>query len=86
MPTYSAALKPAISTDPIASVRRRARHRARAANQPITRPAGTNLVPSQGSAASRAKQANASRLRGLPSSLSASRAAPARQAPALSSG
>ena len=50
------------------------------------RPAGTNLVPSQGSEPSRAKQRNASRRRGRSSSRSASRAAPASAAPAVSSG
>jgi hypothetical protein len=86
MPANRATLKPASSTEPMASVRRRARQSVRAANAPITRPAGTNFVPSQGRAASRAKQAKASRLLGRASSLSAMSKAPARQAAAVSSG
>ena len=45
----------------MASVRLRARQRPRAATKPITMPAGTNLVPSQGRKPSSAKQRNASR-------------------------
>jgi hypothetical protein len=86
MPTISATLKSDSSTAPTASVRLRARHRVRAANTPITRPGRANLVPSHGSAPSRAKQPKAERRPGRSSSRTASSAAPASAAPALSSG
>ncbi len=86
MPTYSAMLKKATSDDPTASVRRRDRNMLRAANTPITMPAGTNLVPSQGSSPSRAKQPNAARRETCWSSRTASRAAPTSSSAAVSSG
>lgn len=67
-------------------MRRSARHSALAATAPTTMPAGTNFVPSQGSAPRRAKQANASYQAGPAWSLVASSAAPASAAPAGSSG
>lgn len=86
MATKSATLNSATSTDPTASVPRRARRSERTASAPIISPASTNLVPSHGSAPSRTKQANASRRRTRSDSRSASSAAPASAAPALSSG
>ncbi len=86
MPIISATLKSDSSTAPIASVRLRARQRERAANTPITSPGRANLVPSQGSMPSRAKQPKAARQSGRSSSLRASSAAPASAAPAVSSG
>jgi hypothetical protein len=93
-PPYSASLTPTISamlnsdssTAPTASVRLRARHRERAANTPITSPGRANLVPSHGSTPSRPKQPKAARQPGRPWSRRARSAAPARAAPALSSG
>jgi hypothetical protein len=67
-------------------VRRRARHSERSAYAPITTPANTNFVPSQGSEPSSAKQPNAARRVTASSSRNASSAAPARAAPAVSSG
>ena len=86
MPTISATLKSDSSTAPTARVRLRARHSERAANTPITSPGRANLVPSQGSMPSRAKQPKAGRQPGRSSSFRASSAAPASAAPALSSG
>jgi hypothetical protein len=84
--TYRATEKSDSSTAPTASVRRRARQIERAAKAPITRPAGTNFVPSHGSAPSRRKQSDASRSATRVSSRSASSAAPASAAAAASSG
>jgi hypothetical protein len=86
MPTIRATLNSDSSTDPTASVRLRACHSERAANTPITRPGRANLVPSQGSMPSSAKQPKAERQPGRWSSRRASRAAPASAAPAVSSG
>ena len=85
-PTISATLNSDSSTAPTASVRRRARHSVRAANTPITSPGSAYLVPSQGSTPSRAKQPKAERQPGRSSSRSASSVAPAKAAPAVSSG
>lgn len=86
MPTYSATLKNAASAAPTASVRRRARKRARAANSPITTPAGTNFVPSQGSSPSSRKQPNAPRRDTRSASRRAISAAATSNRPAVSSG
>ena len=86
MATYSAALKNATSDEPTASVRRRARNRLRAANRPITIPAGTNLVPSHGNSPSRAKQPNAARRETRLSRWTASSAAATSSSAAVSSG
>ena len=66
--------------------RLRDRQRARAAATPITAPAGTNFVPSQGSAPSSAKHPNASGRVIRSCSRNASRAAPASAVAAASSG
>ncbi|MEA2406893.1 MAG: hypothetical protein QOE69_1012 [Thermoleophilaceae bacterium] len=84
--TYSATENSDNSTVPTASVLRRARQSERAANAPITTPAGTNFVPSHGSALSSRKQATASLRDTRSCSRSASSAAPASAAAALSSG
>jgi hypothetical protein len=86
MPTISATLNRDSSTAPTARVRRRARHSVRAANTPITSPGSANLVPSHGSAPSRAKQPKAERQPGRSWSRTACSAAPASAAPAVSSG
>ena len=86
MPIIRATLKSDSSTAPTASVRLRPRHSVRAANTPITSPGRANLVPSHGSAPSRAKQPKAERQPGRSPSRSASSAAPVSAAPALSSG
>ncbi len=65
---------------------RRERMIERMAKPAITIPAGTNLVPSQGRAPSRAKQPKAARLDTLSSSRAARSAAPASAAAAVSSG
>ena len=84
--TYSATENSATSTASTASVRCRARQIERAANAPITMPAGTNFVPSHGSAPSRRKHSAASGRVTRAPSRSASSAAPARAVPAASSG
>jgi hypothetical protein len=84
--TYRATENSDSSTAPTASVRRRARQIERAANTPITTPASTNLVPSQGSVPSRRKHSDASRHVTRVSSRTASRAAPASALAAASSG
>jgi hypothetical protein len=86
IPTISATLNSDSSTAPTASVRLRARQRLCAANAPITRPGSANLVPSQGTAPSSAKQPKAGRQPGRSSRRRANSAAPASAAPALSSG
>jgi hypothetical protein len=84
--TYSATEKSVTSTAPTASVRRRATQIDRAANAPITTPAGTNFVPSHGTAPSSRKHSAASGHVTRAHSRTASSVAPASAAAAASSG
>ncbi len=70
----------------MAKSRRCARHSTRAANTPTTTPAGTNFSPSQGSSPSSVNSTNVSRREMRSSWRRASSTAPARHAPAISSG
>ena len=84
--TNSATEKSDSSMASTARVRCRARQIERAANAPITSPAGTNFVPSHGSAPSRRKHSAASGRDTRVSRRTASSAAPARVVAAESSG
>ena len=67
-------------------MRWRERHSVRAANTPITTPAGTNFVPSHGSVPSRRKQLAAALREMCSCNRNASSAAPTSAVPAASSG